>query len=374
MVAQEQSLTWQQKIKDLNFSIIGLICLLSFIGFILLYSAGGGSFSPWAFSQMTKFVVGFALMIVVALLDANLLMRYAYIIYGTALVLLVLVQIFGMIGMGAQRWISVGFFRLQPSELMKIGLVLTLACYYHRLSLEEIESPQFLWGPLLLIFVPAILVLKQPDLGTAVLLIIIGISLMFVAGAKLWYFVGAFGGLLATLPVMWGFLKTYQKKRILTFINPEEDPLGSGYHILQSKIALGSGGVFGKGFLKGTQSHLNFLPEKQTDFIFTMFCEEFGLVGAFILITLYGLLIFQCLMIAVRCRSAFGQLLAFGMGMSLFIYVFINMAMVIGLVPVVGVPLPFISYGGTSLITLMVGVGLLLNADLNQSLKIPRYQ
>lgn len=374
MGAQEQSLTWQQKIKDLNFSIIGLICLLSFIGFILLYSAGGGSFSPWAFSQMTKFVVGFALMIVVALLDANLLMRYAYIIYGTALVLLVLVQIFGMIGMGAQRWISVGFFRLQPSELMKIGLVLTLACYYHRLTLEEIESPQFLWGPLLFIFVPAILVLKQPDLGTTVLLIIIGISLMFVAGAKLWYFVGAFGGLLATLPVMWGFLKTYQKKRILTFINPEEDPLGSGYHILQSKIALGSGGVFGKGFLKGTQSHLNFLPEKQTDFIFTMFCEEFGLVGAFILITLYGLLIFQCLMIAVRCRSAFGRLLAFGMGMSLFIYVFINMAMVIGLVPVVGVPLPFISYGGTSLITLMVGVGLLLNADLNQSLKIPRYQ
>ena len=374
MVAQEHSLTWQQKIKDLNFSIIGIICLLSLIGFVLLYSAGGGSFAPWAFSQMTKFVVGFALMVGVALLDTNLLMRHAYTIYGIALVLLILVQIFGMIGMGAQRWISLGFFRLQPSELMKIGLILTLACYYHRLSLEEIESPQFLGTPLLLIFIPAILVLKQPDLGTAVLLIIIGISLMFVAGAKLWYFIGAFGGLLASLPIIWGFLKTYQKKRILTFINPEEDPLGSGYHILQSKIALGSGGVFGKGFLKGTQSHLNFLPEKQTDFIFTMFCEEFGLMGAFILITLYGLLIFQCLMIAVRCRSAFGRLLAFGIGMSLFIYVFINMAMVIGLVPVVGVPLPFISYGGTSLITLMVGIGLLLNADLNQSLKIPRYQ
>jgi rod shape determining protein RodA len=373
MLFEENSLTFGNKIKDLNFSIIGTITLLSFIGFALLYSAGGGSFSPWAFSQMTKFFVGFALMIAVALLDINLLMRYAYVIYGVALVLLILVQIFGMIGMGAQRWISVGFFRLQPSEIMKIALVLTLGCYYHRLSLEDIESPRFLWVPLLLVFVPALLVLKQPDLGTAVLLIIIGVSLMFVAGVRLWYFLTAFGGLLVSMPIVWGCLKTYQKKRILTFIDPEQDPLGSGYHILQSKIALGSGGVFGKGFLKGTQSHLNFLPEKQTDFIFTMFCEEFGLIGAFVLVTLYGLLIFQCLMIAVQCRSTFTRLLAFGIGMSLFIYVFINMSMVIGLVPVVGVPLPFISYGGTSLITLMVGVGILLNADLNQSLKIPRY-
>lgn len=374
MLYENNTLTFVDKVKDLNFSIIGLITLLSFIGFALLYSAGGGSLSPWALSQMVKFFVGFVLMIGVALLNTNLLMRYAYVIYGVTLLLLVLVQIFGMIGMGAQRWISVGFFRLQPSEIMKIALVLALGCYYHRLSVEDIQSPRFLVAPLLFIFVPALLVLKQPDLGTAVLLMIIGISLMFVAGVKLWYFLTAFGGLLVSMPIVWGFLKTYQKKRILTFINPEQDPLGSGYHILQSKIALGSGGVFGKGFLKGTQSHLNFLPEKQTDFIFTMFCEEFGLIGAFVLVTLYGLLIFQCLMIAVQCRSAFTRLLSFGIGMSLFIYVFINMSMVTGLVPVVGVPLPFISYGGTSLITLMVGIGILLNADLNQSLKIPRYQ
>lgn len=368
-----ESMTLRDKLHNLNFTVIGLVTLLSCIGFCVLYSAGGGSLSPWAQSQMVKFLIGFICMIGLAVLDIRLLMKYAYGFYGVALILLILVHVIGMVGMGAQRWIGIGWLRLQPSELMKIGLILTLACYYHRRSLEEIQHIRFVWLPLSLIFVPAILVLKQPDLGTTVLLVIIGTSLLFVAGVRLWYFIAAFGGVLISLPIAWGFLHTYQKKRILTFLNPEQDPLGAGYHILQSKIALGSGGILGKGFLKGTQSHLNFLPEKQTDFIFTMFCEEFGLVGALVLVVLYGFLIFHCLLIALQCRSAFTRLMSFGVAISLFIYVFINMAMVIGLVPVVGVPLPFISYGGTSLITLLVGVGLLLNADLNKNLKMLRY-
>ena len=373
MLHKQESLTFIERAKRLNFWIIGLIALLSFAGFVLLYSAGGASFSPWAQPQILKFILGFTLMLFVACIDINHLIKYAYVAYGISLLLLIAVHVFGMIGMGAQRWISLGVIRLQPSELMKISLVLTLACYYHRLSLEDIESPRFLLIPLALIFIPSLLVLKQPDLGTTLLLVAIGISLMFVAGVRVWYFVAAFGGLLGSLPIAWGFLRAYQKKRILTFLNPEEDPLGSGYHILQSKIALGSGGLFGKGFLKGTQSHLNFLPEKQTDFIFTMFCEEFGLIGAIGLLSIYALLIFQCLVIAVRCRSSFGRLVSFGIAMSLFVYVFINMSMVIGLVPVVGVPLPFVSYGGTSLITLLIGFGILLNADVHQELKIPRY-
>lgn len=373
MLKPMESLTFMERFKRLNLTVIGLVFLLSCVGFMLLYSAGGGSFSPWARPQILKFVVGFSLMFCVACMNINYILRYAYITYGVALLLLILVHVFGMIGMGAQRWISFGLIRLQPSELMKISLILTLACYYHRLSLEDIEAPRFILMPLILIFLPAALVLKQPDLGTTILLVIIGVSIMFAAGVKVRYFVTAFVGSLLSMPLVWGFLRPYQKKRVLTFLEPEQDPLGSGYHIMQSKIALGSGGVFGKGFLKGSQSHLNFLPEKQTDFIFTMFCEEFGLVGALGLLTIYILLIVQCLLIAMRCRSSFARLVAFGIAMSLFIYVFINVSMVIGLVPVVGVPLPFVSYGGTSLITLLIGFGLLLNADVYQEVKIPRY-
>jgi rod shape determining protein RodA len=372
LITQEAS-TFLHRLRSLNWSIIGLVSLLSCIGFCILYSAGGGSFYPWAHPQILKFFLGFILMIMVACININVIMRYAYVFYGIALVLLILVHVFGMIGMGAQRWISFGFIRLQPSELMKISLILALACYYHRLSLEDVQAPGFMVVPLFLIFAPAILVLKQPDLGTTILLVIIGLSIMFAVGVRLWYFAAAFGVLLVSAPIAWGFLHTYQKKRILTFLNPEQDPLGSGYHILQSKIALGSGGFLGKGFLNGTQSHLNFLPEKQTDFIFTMFCEEFGLVGAIILLSIYAVLIFQCLKICIRCKSCFARLVSFGIVMSLFIYVFINVSMVIGLVPVVGVPLPFVSYGGTSLLTLLIGFGLLLNADVNQDVKIPRY-
>ena len=374
MFLTQESFTFFDRLERLNWAVIGLVSLLSCIGFFLLYSAGGGDFSVWAQPQLLKFFLGFSLMILVACIDIKNIMKYAYAAYGFALVLLILVHIFGMIGMGAQRWISFGVIRLQPSELMKISLVMALACYYHRQSLEDVQSPGSMLVPLVLIFAPAVLVLKQPDLGTTILLVIIGLSIMFIAGVRLWYFIAAFGSIIISGPIAWGFLRDYQKKRILTFLDPEQDPLGSGYHILQSKIALGSGGMFGKGFLKGTQSHLNFLPEKQTDFIFTMFCEEFGLMGAITLLGIYALLIFQCLMICMRCRRCFARLMSFGITMSLFIYVFINMSMVIGLVPVVGVPLPFISYGGTSLLTLLIGFGLILNADVHQELKIQRYE
>tara|TARA_R110002050_G_scaffold847_3_gene5910 strand:- start:4509 stop:5627 length:1119 start_codon:yes stop_codon:yes gene_type:complete len=362
-----------EKLKNLNYFLIIMISSLSFLGFALLYSAGGGSFLPWAQPQIIRFFIGFVLMIFVAIVNLRVILNYAYAFYGLSFILLVAVEVFGMVGMGAQRWIDIGFLRIQPSELMKIGLVLALACYYHRLGTEEVRHFKFMLVPLALIVAPSILVLKQPDLGTTLLLVMIGVSIIFAAGAKARYFVIAGLTFLGSIPFAWNFLHDYQKNRVMTFLNPEQDPLGAGYHILQSKIALGSGGLTGKGFLKGTQSHLNFLPEKQTDFIFTMFCEEFGLIGALALITVYMTLIFYCLVIAIRCRNRFGQLLVFGITMTLFIYVFINIAMVIGLVPVVGVPLPLVSYGGTSLITLLLGFGLLLNADVHQEFKLPRY-
>jgi len=276
--------------------------------------------------------------------------------------------------MGAQRWLNLYVIKLQPSELMRISLVLALACYFHRVSLEETRQFTFLIPPLILILLPVLLVLKQPDLGTALLLMMIGISMLFAVGVKLRYFIAGCVGFIACIPVAWHFLlHDYQKRRILTFLNPENDPLGSGYHIMQSKIALGSGGIFGKGFMKGTQSHLNFLPEKQTDFIFTMFCEEFGMVGAVGLLLLYAILVALGLIISLRVQNKFGRLVSFGVTMTMLTYVFINMAMVMGLVPVVGVPLPMVSYGGTAMITLMMGFGLLLNADLYRDWRLPRY-
>lgn len=368
-----EPLSFLEKIKRFNYSIMGLVLLLVLIGFCLLYSAGGGSLDPWVRSQAVKFSMGIVFMLGIAFLDVRFFLKYAYIVYGFVLLLLILVHVSGVIGMGAQRWIGIGPLRLQPSELMKVSLIVVLGCYYHRLSLEEAQQVRFSLIPLGLIILPTALVLKQPDLGTALLLVSIGVSIVFVAGMRLRYFIGAFFAFLGSLPIIWQFLHEYQKKRVLTFLNPEADPLGSGYHILQSKIALGSGGIFGKGFLHGTQSHLNFLPEKQTDFIFTMFCEEFGLIGAIGLLLVYGLLVFQCMMVSVRSRSSFGRLAGFGVAMSFFVYIFINIAMVIGLVPVVGVPLPFISYGGTSLITLLLSVGIILNIDMHQDCKIPRY-
>jgi rod shape determining protein RodA len=288
------------------------------------------------------------------------------------MLLLIFTEIAGHIGMGAQRWINLGFIQLQPSELMKVALVLALARYFHGRSYEEVGKPLVLIPPLLLCLAPAGLVLLQPDLGTAGMLILGGGLMFFVAGVRLWKFAIIIAGGLAAVPVAWNFLRDYQKARILTFLNPESDPLGAGYHIMQSKIAFGSGGMFGRGFLQGSQSHLDFLPERQTDFIFTMLAEEFGMAGGLLLLALYAMLIAYGLVIAVNCRNQFGRLVAVGLTGNLFLYVFINMAMVMGLIPVVGVPLPLISYGGTAMITVLAGFGLIMSVYINRDLKIGR--
>jgi rod shape determining protein RodA len=322
---------------------------------------------------MVRFAVGLALMLGVAVIDLRLILRYAYLIYAGALTLLIAVEIVGEIGMGAQRWIDLGFFQLQPSELMKVALVLALARYFHGLEIESIGRILPLLPALLLVAMPALLVLKQPDLGTAGMLIMGGGALFFAAGVRIWKFAVLLASGLAAIPVAWNLLHDYQKNRVLTFLEPERDPLGSGYHILQSKIAFGSGGVFGKGYLLGTQSHLNFLPEKQTDFIFTMLAEEFGLVGALTLLLIYAVLIGYGFAIALRSRSHFGRLLALGLTFNLFLFVFINTAMVMGIIPVVGVPLPLISYGGTAMLTVLIGFGLIMSVYVHRDGRIGRY-
>jgi rod shape determining protein RodA len=362
-----------QKLRLISWPMILLAGLVAGIGFVMLYSAAGGSFDPWADRQMIRFVVGVLLMIGVAIVDLRVWLRNAYFIYLGALLLLIGVEIAGDIGMGAQRWIDLGVFQLQPSELMKVALVLALARYFHSLEAESVRRILPLVPPLLLIVVPALLVLKQPDLGTAGMLIMGGGALFFAAGVRLWKFGVLIAGGLAAVPVAWNLLHDYQKNRVLTFIDPERDPLGAGYHILQSKIAFGSGGVFGKGFLLGTQSHLNFLPEKQTDFIFTMLAEEFGLVGALTLLLIYTVLIAYGFAIAMRSRSHFGRLLALGLTFNLFLFVFINMAMVMGIIPVVGVPLPLISYGGTAMLTVLIGFGLVMSVYVHRDSRIGRH-
>ena len=362
------------RLKNLNFSVIAIITLLAVIGFLMLYSAGGGPLFPWAFPQIVRFLVGFSLMLFIACTDLEWWFKKSYLLYGMTFLLLILVEVSGMVGMGAQRWLDLYLFKLQPSELLKISLVLVLSAHFHRYSSDDIYKPSQIIIPLLMIIFPAALILKQPDLGTTLLIVMIGLTLFFAAGVRLYYFIGLGITTLASIPLVWAFLlRDYQKNRVLTFLNPEKDPHGTGYHILQSKIAIGSGGLFGKGYFHGTQGYLNFLPEKQTDFIFTLFSEEFGLFGSLLILFLYVLLIIQCYKIILKNRSKFGQLVSVGIMMTIFIYVAINVSMVMGLVPVVGVPLPMVSYGGTSMLTLMIGFGLLLNTDVNYKTKVSKY-
>jgi len=360
------------KLPQINWLLVLLLAAISSVGFAMLYSASNGNIDPWASRQMVRFAIGVILMIAVALTDIRYILRYAYVIYATALVLLLATEVAGEIGMGAQRWIDVGFFQIQPSEIMKVALVLALARYFHGLTPEEIRRPTVLVLPLFLVLVPAGLVLRQPDLGTALILVLVGALMCFLGGVRMWKFALAFAAGVGAIPVAWQFLRDYQKRRVLTFLDPESDPLGSGYHILQSKIALGSGGLFGKGFLEGSQSHLNFLPEKQTDFIFTMLAEEFGMVGGMLVLGLYTLVLVYGLSIALRCRHQFGRLLAMGITSSFFMSMFINVAMVMGVIPVVGAPLPLVSYGGSAMMTILIGFGLVMSAHVHRDIRIPR--
>ncbi|MBI5162275.1 MAG: rod shape-determining protein RodA [Magnetospirillum sp.] len=365
-------MSWRDKIWQINWPLIGLLTAVASVGFITLYSAAGGSLQPWAIKQMLRFLISLGILLAVAMVDIRIWMRHAYSLFLVAMVLLVAVELRGTIGMGAQRWIDLGFIQLQPSEVMKIALILSLARYFHGATLQDIGRPIFLLPPLAMVLAPIALVLKQPDLGTAMMLLMSSGAIFFLAGVRMWKFGVLLAGGLGAIPVAWQFLHDYQKKRILIFLNPDQDPLGAGYHITQSKIALGSGGILGKGLMEGTQGKLNFLPEKQTDFIFTMFAEEWGLLGGLFLMTLYVLLVAHGFAIAVRCRSHFGRLVSLGVTTTFFLYFFINTAMVMGLVPVVGVPLPLISYGGTAMLSLLFGFGLLMSAYIHRDLSIGR--
>ncbi len=361
------------KLRSLNWTLVGLITAVCCIGFALLYSVAGMSFDPWAERQIVRFGVGFVLMIAIALIDVRVWFQLAYPIYGVSLLLLVAVEFMGRMGKGAERWIDIGPLQLQPSELMKIAVILALSRFLHGVLVDDVSRPTRLLAALMLIAIPAGLVLIQPNLGTAMILIVGGCGLIFLAGLSWKVILPVVALIAAAVPVGWEFvLKDYQKQRVYTFLDPESDPLGAGYNITQSKIALGSGGIFGKGFGEGTQSRLNFLPEKQTDFIFTVLGEEFGLFGLLILMGLYTAILWNGVQIALDTRSQFGRLVAMGVCLNFLLYILINTSMSMGLIPVVGIPLPLVSYGGTALLTVLFGFGLLLSVQVHRAIDIPR--
>ena len=355
-----------ENLKNVNWLLVLVVLALSTMGFIMLYSAAGGSMQPWASKQLIRFMVAFIGMLIIACVNIRIWYQSAYWFYGACLFAIFLVEVTGSIGMGAQRWLDLGFIRIQPSELMKIGIILALARYFHRLPIEQVNRISNMIVPILIVFVPVAFILKQPDLGTSLVLIIGAISIFFLAGIRLWVFILAGVSTLSAIPILWINLHNYQKKRVLAFLNPEDDPLGTGYHVIQSKIALGSGGFWGKGLSQGTQSHLNFLPEKHTDFIFAMLAEEFGFIGGISVITLYFMIILIAFATSAYCRHQFGKLLAMGISITLFLYIFVNLGMVMNLLPVVGVPLPLLSYGGSALITSMLALGLLLSVHIHR--------
>jgi rod shape determining protein RodA len=362
-----------RKLLRINWPLALLVAATACIGFLMLVSVAGGSLEPWAIRQMTRFGVGFAGMLVVALIDIRFWRMVSPVFYVFALALLVGVELFGEVGMGAQRWIDLKVIQLQPSELMKVALVMALAAYYAWLPPERASRPFWLIPPLALTLVPVALVLKQPDLGTAILLLAGAGMVMWLAGVHWLYFALAVAGaggavrtVMASRGTDWQILKDYQFRRIEVFMNPDLDPLGAGYHITQSKIALGSGGLAGRGFMQGTQSRLNFLPEKQTDFIFTVLAEEFGFIGGIALLTLYVLILLFCFMSAMSNRDRFGALVTAGVATTFFFFFSINMAMVMGLAPVVGVPLPLVSYGGTAMLVLLFAFGLAQSAHIHR--------
>ena len=371
--SQKMAPTGLRKVLHLNWPIIILITSVASVGFLMLYSIAGGNLDTWARPQMERFGVGMVLLFIVGMVPIWFWRSMSATAYLVAFALLLVVEFFGSVGMGAQRWIDLGFIRLQPSEMMKFTLVMVLAAYYGWLDPRKVSSPVYVLIPVLLIVTPTVLVLMQPNLGTSLMLLLAGATVMFAAGVSLWYFgavlgivVAAVVGVFTLRGTPWQFLHDYQYKRIDTFLDPAADPLGAGYNIIQAKIALGSGGWSGKGFMQGTQSRLNFLPEKHTDFIFTTLAEEFGFVGAFSLLALYALIIGFCLVAAWQNRDRFSSLLIIGVAANFFFYIAVNLSMVMGMAPVVGVPLPLLSYGGSAMMVLLVGFGLVQSAHVHR--------
>ena len=369
LIRAEPSFGLTTKLFQISWVYVALVCALAGVGYAALYSAAGGSPDPYASKQAIRFAFGLVMMLCVALVDIRFIARLAWPFYAFSLAMLAAVLRMGHVGKGAQRWIEVGGTQLQPSELMKIALVVALAAWFHRATWERMGNPLFLIPPALAIGAPVALILKEPNLGTAVITGLVGGAVFLAAGVRWWKIA------LVVLPIPfaaqigYGMLHGYQKARIDTFLHPESDPLGAGYNIQQSKIALGSGGMWGKGFLQGTQGHLNFLPEKQTDFIFTMIAEEWGFVGCLALMGLLLLIVLGAMAIAVRCRHQFGRLVALGISVNFFLYVAVNIAMVTGAIPVGGVPMPLVSYGGSASLTVMLGFGILMSCYVHRDVE-----
>ena len=358
-------LSFFQKVKKLDFILIFCIILLSAISLLVMYSTDGGEILYHTKSHFIKLLTFFSLMMVISFFNIKIWHITSYFIYFIIILLLIWVSVYGIKVSGSQRWINLYFIVLQPSELMKIGIILCLAKYYHRLKIENVNSFTTIIVSLSIIIIPIILVLSQPDLGTSILIASSGLIVLWLGGVKMKYFFISLIGFLISLPFIISFLKPYQKMRILTFLDPDRDPLGAGYQIIQSKIAIGSGGITGKGFLKGTQSYLEFLPEKHTDFIFTLFSEEFGFVGSICLLLIYSIIIIRIIRIGAISRSNFAKLFCFGFAFAIFIYIVVNLSMVLGLLPIVGSPLPILSFGGSSLLATMIGFGIVLSAKIN---------
>lgn len=346
-----------------------IISLISIFSLVILYSIGGGNFFPWCFNQLCRLGIGAIVLIFATNIKINVWKKFGIIFYAICLLSLTAVAIVGKVSMGAQRWLNLYFFNFQPSELMRIFLVIVLAKYFSIHSGEDTKQTATLFFPTVVTFIPLGLVMLQPDLGTAMLLFFVFCSILFVCGVQIWKFIVALISVAISAPLLWNMLHEYQRQRILMFLSPEMDPSGAGYHIIQSQIALGSGGFWGKGILHGTQSQLNFLPEKQTDFVFAALGEELGFFGCFILLSLYAVLLAYNFSVSIRARNKFNQIMTFGFNAMLFFYIFINVSMVCGLLPVVGIPLPFFSYGGSALTVLMFCQGIIFSVDYEQTSK-----
>ena len=354
-----------QKIKNLDYILLISLILLSILSFFVMYSTDGGELLVHSKNHLLKLSSFFIMMLIISFFNIKLWHYFSYFFYFLIILLLIWVSIFGIKVSGSQRWIDLYLIVLQPSELMKIGIILCLAKYYHRISIEKVNTFSSILIALVIIILPIILVLAQPDLGTSILIASSGLIILWLGGVKIKYFIVSFITFLISLPFVITVLEPYQKLRILTFLDPDRDPLGAGYQIIQSKIAIGSGGFSGKGFLSGTQSYLDFLPEKHTDFIFTLFSEEFGFLGSIGLIILYTIIILRVIRIGTICRSSFARLFCFGFAFALFIYITVNLSMVLGLLPIVGSPLPIMSYGGSSMLATMIGFGIVMSAKVH---------
>tara|TARA_A100000164_G_scaffold369788_1_gene394940 strand:+ start:4547 stop:5671 length:1125 start_codon:yes stop_codon:yes gene_type:complete len=364
-------LTFFQKVRSLDLILILCVLLLGIISSLAMYSSEGGEVLYYTKSHLTRFAVFFLMMIFLSFIRLQFFHSISYLIYLGVLILLLYASLYGITVSGSQRWIDLVFINLQPSELMKVAIVLCFAKFYHRMQIDNVNNLRNLIVPILILIMPMFLVISQPDLGTTILIALSGIIVIWLSGVNIKYFVSSFIILVISTPFFISFLKPYQKLRILTFFDPEKDPLGAGYQIIQSKIAVGSGGFSGKGFLKGTQSYLEFLPEKHTDFIFTLFSEEFGFLGSIGLLSLYCILIYRIIHIGSVARNFFSKLFCYGYGSSIFIYISVNMSMVLGLLPIVGSPLPIMSYGGSSMLSTMLGLGIVLSSKIHQKQIIP---